>query len=66
MKEIILEVLGRFGCNDAGESCQINLQSKAAQEMIATALEKELNIYLQDFVEAIITPQKHSPRPHVE
>ena len=63
MKEIILEVLKGFGCSDSGQSCQINLQSSAAQEMIATALEKELNKYVQQLVEDIVAPSDRSLYP---
>ena len=43
MKEIILKVLSEIACSNTG-CCQINLQSKSAQEMIAGKMEKELNI----------------------
>lgn len=63
MKEIILEVLKGFGCRDNGQVCQINLQSSSAQEMIAVALEKELNKYVQRLVEDIVTPADRSLYP---
>ncbi len=63
MKQIILEVLKSFGCQKSGQSCQINLQSSAAQEMIADALEKELNKYVQELVEDIVMPSDRSLYP---
>jgi len=63
MKEIILEVLKKFGCSESGQSCQINLQSSAAQELIAIALEKELNKYVQRLVEDIVSPSDRSLYP---
>jgi hypothetical protein len=53
MKEIILKVLYDIACGNTG-SCQINLQSKSAQEMIAVKLEKELNKHVQELVEDIV------------
>ena len=53
MKEIILEVLKNIAECD-GNDCQINLGSESAQEMIAFALDKELNKYVQQLVEDII------------
>ena len=68
MKEIILKVLYRFGCGENGQGCQVNLQSLAAQEMIAVALEEELNTHVQQLIEDIVTPTDRSlypssPRP---
>lgn len=55
MKEIILKVLSEVACGDTG-SCQINLQSKSAQIMIADKLEESLKVYMSDFIEDIICP----------
>ena len=63
MKEIILEVLARFGCPETGSQCQVNLQSEGARIMIAEALEEELNKYTMNLIEDIVTPMKHSPMP---
>ena len=66
MKEIILEVLTRFGCPEVGSQCQVNLQSEGAREMIAVALEKELQKYVGVLIEDIVTPQKPFKHPIVE
>jgi len=46
MKEIILKVLSDIACGNTG-TCQINLQSESAREMIADKLEKELRSLLR-------------------
>ena len=53
MKEIILKVLSEVACGDTG-SCQINLQSESAQEMIANKLEPELQRYVQGVIENVV------------
>ena len=53
MKEIILKVLSEFACGNTG-TCQINLQSESAQEMIANKLEPELQRYMQELVECAV------------
>jgi hypothetical protein len=50
MKEIILKVLEEVACGNTG-SCQINLQSEGARELIASKLEPELQKYVQQIVE---------------
>jgi len=50
MKEIILKVLSEVACGNTG-TCQINLQSESAREMIANKLEPELQKYVQEIVE---------------
>ncbi len=50
MKEIILKILNEIACDNTG-SCQINLQSESAREMIANKLEPELQKYMQEIVE---------------
>ena len=57
MKEIILKVLSEIACSNTG-CCQINLQSKSAQEMIAGKMEKELNKYVQELVEDIVLGER--------
>ena len=63
MKEIILKVLDGIACENTG-SCQINLQSKSAQEMIAVKLEKELNKHVQKLVEDIVLGTYHKDASH--
>jgi len=53
MKEIILKVLSEVACGNTG-TCQINLQSESAQEMIANKLEPELQRYIQELVECAV------------
>ena len=57
MKEIILKVLSEIACSNTSY-CQINLQSKSAQEMIAGKMEKELNKYVQELVEDIVLGER--------
>jgi hypothetical protein len=53
MKETILKVLSEIACSDTG-SCQINLQSESAREMIANKLELELNKYTSEMIELAV------------
>ena len=53
MKEIILKVLNEVACSNTG-TCQINLQSDSAKEMIANKLEPELQKYAQEMVELAV------------
>lgn len=53
MKEIILKVLSEVACGNTG-TCQINLQSESAREMIANRLESELQKYAQEMVELAV------------
>ena len=53
MKEIILKVLSDIACNNTG-TCQINMQSESAREMIANKLEVELDKYVKEMIEDII------------
>jgi hypothetical protein len=64
MKEIILKVLSEVACGNTG-TCQINLQSKSAQEMIAAKIDLALQPYIAQIIEDIVTPVKHSPMPYV-
>ena len=50
MKKIILKVLEEVACGNTG-TCQINLQSESAREMIADKLEPELQIFVQQIIE---------------
>ena len=47
MREIILKVLSEVACNNTG-TCQINLQSKSAQIMIADKLMEKLEPFIFD------------------
>ena len=47
MRQIILDVLKEIACNNTG-SCQINLQSESAQEMIANKLVDKLEPFVQN------------------
>jgi len=53
MKQIILKVLSDIACNNTG-TCQINMQSESAREMIANKLEVELDKYVKEMIEDII------------
>ena len=55
MKEIILNVLSDIACSNTG-TCQINMQSESAREMIASKLEKELDKYVNSMIEDIVCP----------
>ena len=55
MREIILNVLSDIACSNTG-SCQINMQSESAREMIANKLEKELDKYVNSMIEDIMCP----------
>ena len=52
MKEIILKVLNEVACGNTG-TCQINLQSKSAQIMIADKLMEELNPWVSELLEDV-------------
>ena len=47
MKQIILETLKEIACSNTG-TCQINLQSESAQEMIANKLLDKLEPFVQN------------------
>ena len=53
MKEIILKVLSDIACSNTG-SCQINMQSESAREMIAHKLSEELEPYVQQKMTEIV------------
>lgn len=61
MRDIILKVLSEVACNNTG-TCQINLQAKSAQIMIADKLVDQLNPYMQHIVEEIICPSNVPPK----
>ena len=62
MKEIILKVLNEIACGNTG-TCQINLQSASAQEMIAQKIEIALRPHMGQIIEDIVTPQKKIIHP---
>ena len=57
MKEIILKVLEDVACSNTG-TCQINMQSESAREMIADklqlALEEFMKLQISDAIEEVI------------
>jgi hypothetical protein len=53
MKEIILKVLNDIACSNTG-SCQINMQSESAREMIANKLSEELEPYVQQKMTEVV------------
>ena len=54
MQEIILKTLNEIACKNTG-TCQINLQSLSAQEMIANKLVEQLDPFFKNIVEEIVT-----------
>ena len=56
MKEIILKVLNDVACGNTG-SCQINLQSESAQQMIAERIDIALRPHVRQIIEDIILPK---------
>ena len=53
MKQTILKVLEEVACSDTG-SCQINLQSESAREMIANKLEPAITQLIQEEISEAI------------
>ena len=53
MKQIILKVLSEIACGNTG-TCQINMQSESAREMIANKLSEELEPYIQQKMTEIV------------
>lgn len=53
MKEIILKVLSEIACSNTG-TCQINMQSESARQMIANKLSEELEPYVQQKMTEIV------------
>ena len=53
MKQKILEILEKIACSDTG-SCQINLQSESAREMIANQLEPAMTQLMQEQISKAI------------
>jgi hypothetical protein len=55
VKKIILKVLGEVACGNTG-TCQINLQSESAQQMIAEKIEIALQPYVRQIIEEVVAP----------
>ena len=55
MKKIILKVLNEVACGNTG-SCQINLQSESAQQMIAERIDIALQPHIAQIIEDIVSP----------
>ena len=53
MKEIILKVLSEIACGNTG-TCQINMQSESAREMIANKLSEKLEPYVQQKMTEVV------------
>ena len=61
MREIILKILDEVACGNTG-ACQINLQSKSAQIMIADKLLERLEPHVREIIENIVVGEgRHSP-----
>lgn len=54
MREIILKVLSEVACGNTGY-CQINLQSKSAQIMVADKIVEKLDPYFKNMIEEVVT-----------
>lgn len=55
MKKIILKVLNEVACGNTG-SCQINLQSESAQQMIAERIDIALQPHIAQIIEDVVSP----------
>ena len=61
MRKIILKTLNEIACANTG-NCQINLQSKSAQIMIADKLLERLEPHVREIVENIVVGEgRHNP-----
>jgi len=49
MKDLILKELEEIACGNTG-TCQINLQSQSARELIVNKLEPKLQKYMQEII----------------
>ena len=52
-KKIILKVLSEIACGNTG-TCQINMQSESAREMVADKIMEQLEPYLKLETQSII------------
>jgi hypothetical protein len=55
MEDTILKVLENVACSNTG-TCQINLQSESAREMIANKVADALRKEIQDTIEEVLLP----------
>jgi len=55
VKKIILKVLNEVACGNTG-SCQINLQSESAQQMIAERIDIALQPHIAQIIEDVVSP----------
>lgn len=53
MRDVILNALKEVACGNTG-TCQINLQSESAQEMIAEKILEKLNPHVNKLIEDIV------------
>lgn len=53
MKDLILKELEEIACGNTG-TCQINLQSESARELIANKLEPKLQKYMQEIINKVL------------
>lgn len=61
MEDTIIKVLEEVACSNTG-TCQINLQSASAREMIANKVAEAIRIDIQNTIEDIVLPvseQRH-------
>jgi hypothetical protein len=62
MKEIILNTIKGYACGDTG-TCQINMQSEAAQKILAERIMKDLepyiNLKISNLIEDIVCGVDH-------
>ena len=56
LRGIILSTISNIACENTG-NCQINLQSKSAQIMVADEITKEVDLYIKDLIEDIVLGQ---------
>jgi len=55
MEDTIIKVLEEVACPNTG-TCQINLQSASAREMIANKIAEAIRVDIQNTIEDIVLP----------
>ena len=55
MEDTIIKVLEEVACSNTG-TCQINLQSASAREMIANKVAEAIRVDIQNTIEDIVLP----------
>lgn len=55
MEDTIIKVLEEVACSNTG-TCQINLQSASAREMIANKIAEAIRVDIQNTIEDIVLP----------